>query len=161
MKRSQLIVLACATALLASTAVAAAQVYGPAHPTRAEYVASAEGICTANMKKVNKLVTAANKKTRNGDFKGGGAKIIKAARVFGKSVKALAVLARPPADTVLLGRWVKSLTVDADLFKRLGKALRAGDAAKLTKIAKASRKHAKRTNAIVAGFGFSSCLINR
>jgi len=144
LRRSRLVVLACGAALLASTAIAAAAANAPARPTRAEYVAGAEQICTANKRKTNRLVIAANQKTSQGDAKAAGAKVVKAAAVFGKGVRSVRALKRPKADRAVLG-----------------KVLATGNARKVNKASDAVSAHAKQSNAIVAGLGFHSCLITR
>lgn len=161
MRRSRLVVLACGAALLASTAIAAAAANAPARPTRAEYVAGAEQICTANKRKTNRLVIAANQKTSQGDAKAAGAKVVKAAAVFGKGVRSVRALKRPKADRAVLRRWLESEKVDVRLFRKLGKVLATGNARKVNKASDAVSAHAKQSNAIVAGLGFHSCLITR
>ena len=161
MRRSRLVVLACGAALLAGTAFAAAAATAPARPTRDEYVASAEKICAANKRRTNKLVIAANQKTEQDDTKAAGAKVVKAATVFGKGIEAVSALKRPRSDKAVLGRWLQSETVDVELFRKLGKTLATGNADKVKKVGAAVTKHGKQSNAIVAGFGFHSCLITR
>lgn len=162
MRRSRLLIaLACGAVLLATTAIAAAAATAPARPTRAEYVASAETICAANKRRTNKLVIAANQKTEQGDTNTAGAKVVKAAAVFGKGVEAVGNLKRPKPDKAVLGRWLESEKVDVELFRKLGKSLATGKADKVTKVSAAVTEHGKQSNAIVAGFGFHSCLITR
>lgn len=156
-----MVVLACATALLASTTVAAAALDGPGNPARAHYVAGAEKICTAKKKKTNRLVIAANEKTAQGDTVAASAKVVEAAGVFGDGVEAVGALKRPQADRAVLARWLKSLRIDVKLFKRLGKVLATGGAEKVTRVGAAVSRHGRRSNAIVAAFGFRSCLISR
>jgi hypothetical protein len=162
LRRSRLVVLACGAALLASASIAAAATSTtPPRPTRAEYVASAEKICAANKRRTNKLVIAANQMTEQGDTKTAGAKVVKAAAVFGKGVEAVGGLKRPKSDRAVLRHWLQSEQVDVELFRKLGKTLATGKADKVTKVSAAVTQHGKQSNAIVAGFGFHSCLITR
>jgi hypothetical protein len=161
LRRSRLVVLTCGAALLAGTAIAAAAATAPARPTRAEYVASAEKICAANKLRTNKLVIAANQKTEQDDTRAAGAKVVKAAAVFGKGVGAVGGLKRPKSDRAVLRHWLQSEQIDVELFRKLGKTLAIGKADKVKKVSATVTKHGKQSNAIVAGFGFHSCLITR
>lgn len=145
MSRLATLAVVCSVVLLGGSAIAAAAVYGPSRPTRAEFVNSAEGICAKSNAKINKL----NKKK----------KYVKGAQAFGGRVRALAKLSRPADDQAVLGRWLKSLRTDASLYRRFAKALSGGDIAKAKKVAKAASRQVPKTNRIVRGFGFKNCLI--
>jgi hypothetical protein len=153
------VILAAVAATLLLTATALAQTYGPPQPTRSGYVGKAEGICKKTTQKTNKITIGANKRIKKGDLKAAGKKLVKGGNVFTKGIKKLAALPRPPADKAKLGKWMKSLRVDADLFRQIGKAIGAADQKKINKAIKAAGKHAPKSNKLVAGFGFDWCLV--
>jgi hypothetical protein len=148
-------------AILALAAVASAAVYGPGVPTRAQYVAKAEKVCTKTNKKMSALTAAASKDAKAGDAKGAGKKFGQVAGAFGKGVSQLKKIPKPTADRGVLTKWLKSMSADVKLIAAEAKAYKAGDAARLNKAVKAESKHAPKTNRIVGSFGFRSCLIGR
>jgi hypothetical protein len=158
----RVITLAIAAAALiafAASAIATAAVYGPGIPTRPQYVSKAEKLCGKTDKKMAKLTAAASKDARAGDGKGAGKKFGQVAAAFNKGVAQLNKLPKPTADRGLLNRWLNSMRGDVVLLKGQAKAYRAADGAKLAKLVKAASKHGAKTNAIVNGFGFNSCLV--
>jgi opacity protein-like surface antigen len=147
-------------AVLASAAAATAAVYGPGTPSRQQYVAKAEKVCTKTDRKMSALTKAASKEAKAGDAKRAGNKFGQVASAFAKGVGQLKKLPRPTADRAKLAKWVRSLGVDVKLLAGEAKAYKAGNAGSLSKAVKAAKKHAPKTNAFVAGFGFHSCLVS-
>jgi hypothetical protein len=155
----KLAVLAAAALALSATAIATAAVYGPGVPTRAQYVAKAEKTCGQTDKQMAKRTAAAAKDAKAGNAKGAGKKFGQVAAAFNRGIVKLGKLPKPTADRGVLNRWIKSLRTDVKLLKGQSQAYQAGDAAKLGKLVRAAAKHGARTNAIVRGFGFDSCLV--
>jgi hypothetical protein len=149
-----------ALAVLAGAAVATAAVYGPGTPTRQQYVAKAERVCAKTDKKMTALTRAASKEAKAGNAKRAGNKFGQVASAFGKGVGQLKKIPKPTADRAKLTKWLRSLGVDVKLLAAEAKAYKAGNASKLSKAVKAAKKHGPKTNAIVGGFGFRSCLVS-
>jgi hypothetical protein len=158
-QRLHVLLIISALSLLALGAVASAAVYGPGIPTRPQYVAKAEKVCTKTDKKMAALTAAASKDAKAGDAKGAANKFSQVASTFGTGVGQLKKLPRPTADRGVLTKWVRSMAVDVKLVSSEAKAYKAGDAAALKQAVKAEAKHSPKTNAIVRSFAFRSCLV--
>jgi hypothetical protein len=154
-----LFVVAALLALPAGFAIAGP--YGKGFPTRAKYVKEAEKVCKGTVAKMNKQTNAANAALKKGDNKKGGALITASGQTFGKGVQRLGKIVKPKADRKLLKKWIVSLKGDANNLVSLGKIIQAkGTGGPAQKALAAEAAHAKKTNGIVSGFGFQSCLVN-
>jgi hypothetical protein len=159
--RSGLTLLIAAALMLVPASYAFSGVYGKGFPSRDTYVKQAEKVCKGTTAKMNKQTTAANAALKKGDNKKGGALIVASAQTFGKGTHRIGKIVKPKADRKVLKRWIVSLRGDAKGLANLGKIISAKGVGKPAQKALAAESaHAKKTNAIVNGFGFSYCLVN-
>jgi hypothetical protein len=161
MSRTGLTALLAAATLLLPASFALSGVYGKGVPTREKYVSRAEKVCKGTNKKMNKLSKRSDAALKKGDNKTAGEEIVAVSKVFGKGVRHLGALVRPPADKAVLKGWIASLRADVKLLTQLGKIVGKNGVGELsTGAIERSSAHAAQTNALVADFGFKNCLIN-
>jgi hypothetical protein len=150
--RPFLVLLGIAVVALAITTTAQAA------STRAEYIAQADPICSSTLDREAKTFHLVGSDLDRGRFKRAAKKFARTNRVFSAGVEQLAVLNPPAADAALIGPWVAMLRAQAPLASRVTRLLRKG--ARPGQIAKAVNrlfKFSDRTQALVAGYGFTQC----
>jgi hypothetical protein len=160
MPRTGITALLAVAALMLSASLALAGPYGKGVPTREKYVKRAEKICKGTNKKMNRLSKRSNAALKKGDNKQAGELIVGVSKVFGKGVRHVGALIKPPADKAVLKKWVVSLRGDVKLLAQLGKIVGKKGVGEASNAAvERSSAHAAQTNAIVTDFGFKHCLI--
>ncbi len=143
---------ALAAALLLSTPAVAE---GP--PTRSEYVERLEGICKPNalatqrtMKGIRALVSAERLSLAASRFS-------RATQFFDDTVREIAVVTRPPADTARLAKWFVYLGRQESYLKAITTQLRAGHTISAQRLTARFIKNGNLANNTVLAFGFNYC----
>src|ERR1700759_109460 len=98
MKR--ILVVAAMLALLGSAVAVAAE-----PPSRTEYVGTLEGICKPDAEATQKAMVGARNDLQRERTAVAAAKFAKATSIFGGTVKKIAAVPKPPADTAKLEQW--------------------------------------------------------
>jgi hypothetical protein len=140
-----------AVPLLAATALAAEA------PTRDEYVARLETICKPDSEATQRAMKGARADIKAERIGVAAGKFAQAAGIFGGSVKAMAVVPRPSADTAKLSKWFGYLKAQEGYLKGVTAELRAGHAIKAQRLIARFIHSGNLANNVVLAFGFESC----
>jgi hypothetical protein len=145
-----------AAMLFAGIAHAATPVLAP-EPTRDEYVTAVEPICQANTDANTRILKGARGKVKAGKLSVAGNQFMRASTAFGKTIKQIEAVTRPPADDARLVKWFGFLeTVKANLGK-IGKALKQGNRVKANHEAIRAERSANAANNVSSIFNFHYC----
>jgi len=149
------------TAALAALALAALVAgAAAAEITRTEYKAQVEPICKANSKENARILKGVRKMVRQGKLKAAGAKFLKASAALKRTFRQLKAVPQPTADEARLGRWLGYVKIEADLFLKAGKALKAEKRGKAQRFVNQLTSNANKANATVLVFSFRYCRFN-
>jgi len=154
MKRTPLTVASVLLATLVVAAAAAAE-----GPTRAEYAAQVEPICEANTIVSKRILKHARPRVNHGKLKAAGNQFIRASEAFGKTVREIAAVPRPPADDARLVKWFGFLEIIKTNLRKVGKALKEGDRIKATHEVIRVERSGNAANNVSFVFGFRYCRI--
>jgi microcompartment protein CcmL/EutN len=126
-------------------------------PNRSEYVTRLEAIC-----KPRALATARATKGARGDIDAGrlaiaAGKFGQAARIFGGTVRAIAAVPRPSADTARLAQWFSHLNRQELYLKEITAQLRARHTIKAQRLTARFIHSGNLANNVVLAFGFDYC----
>lgn len=140
-------------ALLVSLAAAA-------EITRTEYKAQVEPICKANSKANERILKGVRRMVRQGKLKPAGAKFLRASAALKKTYRQLKAVPQPTADEARLARWLRYVRIEANLFQKAGRALKAGRRSKAQRFVNRLTSNANKANATVLVFNFRYCRFN-
>ena len=112
-------------ALAAAAMLAIALPASAAEQTRETYREAVEPICKANAKANQRILAGVRQQVQRNKLKPAAAKFTKASRALKKTWRQLKAVPQPPADTARLGKWLKFVKREADLFNRTAAKLRA------------------------------------
>lgn len=143
-------------ALLASAALAV----DPATQTRESYVAQVEPICKKNTKANERILEGVRKKIQEGKSKAAGGQFTQAAIAFEKAVGEIRAVPQPAEDSAKLTKWLKKLDVEAELLRKIGKALKAGQKGRAQSYFTKLTSNGNLANSTVLSFEFDHCLID-
>lgn len=129
-------------------------------PTRPEYVAEVEPICKANTEANARILEGVKAQVQQGKLGPAGRRFIRAATALGKSVRQIAAVPRPSADTAKLEKWIAYLKQEKVYLQKIGKALKAGNKFQAQKYAVQLNRNNNRANNTVISFGFNHCRID-
>lgn len=149
------------TALVASC-VAVALLALPAAADELEreaYVERVEPICKRNTEANRRIFKGAKGKVQRGELRAASRHFKRAARAFGRTVRQIEAVPRPPADAAKLGRWLALLRAERRYVARIGSALAAGRKRRAEAISVRLDRNSTRANNTVIGFGFKFCRI--
>jgi hypothetical protein len=156
--RTKLIAVALvAVAAFAAPAAATAEEEGEV--SRAAYVARAEPICKQNVLANKRIFKGAKAEVKAGELKRASAHFARAATAFGTTIRQLAALQPPSADTARIQRWLGILRDEKTLIGQIGKALAAGDKHRAESLSVSLNRNSGKANNAVLAFGFDYCRI--
>lgn len=145
-----LILAAVSLALLAPLAFAA-------EISRSEYVAKVEPICKVNAKANERILKGVRSLVRRNKLRLAAAKFAKAGAALKKTYRQLKAVPQPTADEARLAKWLRYVKIEADLFTRVAKKLRAGQRGAAQTLVNRLTRNANRANATVLAFNFRYC----
>jgi hypothetical protein len=151
-ERRRRIAIALLLVALAVPALAAA-----AAPTRDEYVAGLEGICKPKALATQRAMKGARADLSAERLAVAAGKFGRASTIFGATVKRIAAVPPPPADTAKLGKWFAYLRRQEDYLKRIVADLRAGRATPAQRLTARFIHNGNLANNVVLDFGFEYC----
>lgn len=131
-----------------------------AEVTREEYKRAAEPICKSGAKANERILAGVQREVRKGKLKPAAAKFARASRVQARTLRKLEALPRPEADEARLTKWLAYLKIEADLFARAGRKLKAGDKPGAEHIITKLVQNGNKANVQVLPFGFHYCRLN-
>ena len=151
--------LAFMVALLVAVPVALAA-EGEAEISRPEYVAKLEPICKANTNANARILKGVKRQVQRGKLGPAGKRFIRASRALGRSVRVMARVPRPAADTTRLSKWLGYLVREKRFLQLIGKSLKSGNKYKAQKLAVKLNRNNNQANNTVISFGFRECRID-
>lgn len=128
---------------------------------REEYVAKAEPICKTNVLANKRIFKGAKAEVKNGELRRASTHFSRAATAFGKTIRQLASIPRPPADAARLEKWLGQLKDEKALIEKIGRALAAEDKRKAEKVSVELNRNTNQANNTVLLFGFEYCRIEQ
>jgi hypothetical protein len=151
--------LTTAMLVLAVTLVATAAAWAEDAPvpTREEYVARVDPICQKNTDENKRILKGAGQKVDAGKLAQAGAQFTRAAAVFGKSVKEIVAVPRPPEDSPRLEKWFGFLKIVKTNLGKVGKALKEGNKVKAVHEKIRAERSSNAANNVSFVFGFKYC----
>lgn len=136
---------------------------------RAAYKEQVEPICKKNQEASKSTLTGVEKLVKNSNppkdskLKQAGLRFAKAATALEKAQKQLAGVAQPPEDAAKLGKWLKGISEEVTLMKKIAKELKSNTpkgkrqgSADVVKL----KSNAKSTNNLVLIYQFKYCKID-
>ncbi len=150
--------LALLVALLVALPALAAE--GEAELTRDQYVAKLEPICKANTKANARILKGVKRQVQKGKLGPAGKRFIRASGALGRSVRVMARVPRPAADTTRLSKWLGYLMREKRFLQLIGKSLKSGNKFKAQKLAVKLNRNNNQANNTVISFGFRECRID-
>jgi hypothetical protein len=156
MKRNIGRMLLSAGAVLALAMIVGATAFA-AEVTRDEYKTAVEPICQANTKANEKILANVRKEVKSGKLKTAATKFTKASSELKRTLKELEAVPRPAEDETRLKKWFGLIKVEAELFGKAGKKLKAGDKAGAEHIVTQLTQNANKANLEVLPYGFHYC----
>ena len=149
--------LTTAALVFAATLVVAASAWAEVVPTRDEYVAQVDPICETNTNSNKPILKDARAKVNAKKLRAAGADFTRVSANFGKALKAIEAVPRPPEDSARLEKWFGFLkTVQTNLGK-VGKALKEEDKVKAAHEKIRTERSSNAANNVSFVFGFSHC----
>jgi hypothetical protein len=143
--------------VLAVTLVAAAAAWAEEAPTREEYVAKVDPICQKNTEANKRILKGASQKVNAGKLDQAAKQFTRAAAAFGKSVKEIVAVPRPPADSPRLEKWFGFLDKVKTNLGKVGKALREGNKVRAVHEKIRAERSSNAANNVSFVFGFKYC----
>ena len=128
-----------------------------AEVTRESYKEAVEPICKANTKANERILRGARGKVKHGKLKQASGQFFRAATALRKTVKELKAVPQPTADEAKLAKWLKTVGVEANLFQKTGKKLKAGNKNGALQMVIRLEHNANVANNQVLGFEFHYC----
>jgi hypothetical protein len=152
-RASLAIAVATAIVLLATCAVtAAAQA-----PTRSEYVPRLEAICKPDAEATQRAMKGARTEIQHEQFALAASKFAKAQKIFGSTIKKIAAVPRPGADTARLSQWFVYLKRQESYLGQITANLEAGRGIAAQRLISRFIHNGNLANHAVLAFGFNYC----
>lgn len=142
---------------LAALTLLAAPAPAAEAPTRAEYVERLEAICKPDALATQRAMKGARGDMRAERLAAAAGKFAKATSIFGSTVKEIAAVPRPPADTAKLGKWFTYLNRQASYLRQITAQLRRDRAIKAQRLTARFIHSGNLANNVVLAFGFNYC----
>lgn len=141
----------------AVTLLAAAPAPAAEAPTRDEYVERLEAICKPDALATQKAMKGARGDIRAERLAAAAGKFAKATSIFGSTVKEIAAVPRPPADTAKLSKWFTYLKRQASYLRQITEQLRQDRAIRAQRLTARFIHSGNLANNVVLAFGFNYC----
>lgn len=126
-------------------------------PTRDEYVAQLEKVCKPDAEATQRAMKGARGDLRAERLAVAAGKFGQATSIFGATVKEIAAVARPPADTTKLDKWFGYLRTQESYLEQITAQLRADHAVKAQRLTARFIHSGNLANNVVLAFGFNFC----
>jgi hypothetical protein len=157
MKRALGIVVTNAIAILVLGTLA----HAAEAPTREEYVATVEPICQRDRAAGERILGGTRDNIREGKLVLAGGQMIRASERFGKTIRQLVEVPRPPADEAKLQKWFKFLRLVRNRLRKTGVLYKKGKELEATHESIRAEKGGNAANNVSFAFGFRYCRLDR
>lgn len=151
--RTMFVAVCLAVGLAAAAPVGAAD----EAPQRPEYVARLERICKPRSEATQRAVHGMRADVRAERLAVAARKFARADRIFSRTVRAIASVPRPAADSRTLARWFAELKSEEVYLGRIAASLRASNLARFQRVSAQFIHQGNRANNVVVSFGFEYC----
>lgn len=139
--------------------VAAAAASAETTSERDAYVERLEPICKTNVLANKRIFKGAKEEVRAGELKKASTHFFRAATAFGKTIRQLEAVPKPPADEAKLNGWFDLLQIEKRLIEKIGRALKAGNKNQAQTYSVELNRNSSKANNSVLSFGFDYCRI--
>jgi hypothetical protein len=146
-----------AVLVLAAILIAAAAAWADEGPTREEYVAAIDPICKTNVDANKKVLDGVGAIVKAGKLKVAATKFTTVAANFGKTIKTIEKIPRPPVDSPRLEKWFKFLKIVQENLAKVGKALREENKIRASHEKIRAERSSNAANNVSFVFGFHYC----
>lgn len=143
--------------LLAVLIGSPAQAIAADGPTRDGYVSQLEGVCKPDAEATQRAMKGARTDIQAERLRVAAKKFAKATRIFGSTVKEIAKVPRPPADTDRLAKWFGYLGKQASYLGQITAQLRQEHGIKAQRLIARFIHSGNLANNSVLSFGFNYC----
>lgn len=126
-------------------------------PTRDEYVARLEAICKPDAEATQRAMQGARADVKAERLAVAAAKFTQATSIFGGTVKKIAAVPRPAADTAKLAKWFGYLKRQESYLDQIAARLRTGRAIQAQRLTARFIHNGNLANNVVLAFGFEYC----
>jgi hypothetical protein len=125
--------------------------------SRSEYTAAVEPICKTNSKASERILKPVMRLVKKGKLRPAATRFFKASRALKRTYVKLRVVPQPTADEARLAKWLGYVKVEANLFAKVGRKLKAGQKGPAQRFVNRLTTNANRANSTVLLFGFHFC----
>jgi len=126
-------------------------------PTRAEYVSELESVCKPDAEATQRAMKGARSDIQAERLGIAAGKFAKATQIFGSTVKKIAPVLRPTADTERLEKWFVDLRKQESYLGQITTQLRSDHAFKAQRLIARFIHSGNQANNVVLAFGFNYC----
>jgi len=151
------LVLAFALALLVVVPTAGA---AEGELSRGEYVEKLEPICAANGRANSRILKGVKQQVQKRKLVPAGKRFIRASGALGRSIRQMASVPKPAADTTKLNKWFGYLVREKAFLRLIGKSLKSNNKFRAQKLAVKLNRNNNQANNTVIAFGFRECRID-
>jgi hypothetical protein len=151
-RRAAAALAALAAALLLAAAAPAAEA-----PTREEYVTQLEEVCKPDAEATQRAMKGARADVRAERLALAAGKFAEATSIFGSTLKRIAAVPRPPADTTKLNKWFGYLNTQESYLRQITAQLRADHAIQAQRLTARFIHNGNLANNASLVFGFNYC----
>ncbi len=123
------------------------------------YTERAEPICKTNVLANKRIFKGAKGEVKRGELKQASGHFFRAATAFGKTIRQLDAIAKPPTYEAKLSEWIGLLEDEKALIEKIGRALAAEKRAKAESYSVDLNRNSSKANNAVLAFGFDYCRI--
>ena len=143
--------------IFAALLVGAATALAAEGPTRNEYVTQLESVCKPDAEATQRAMKGARSDIKAERLGVAAGKFAKATRIFGSTVKEIALVQRPLADAPKLDKWFGYLKQQESYLGQTTAQLRAGNTIKAQRLIARFIHSGNLANNVVLAFGFNYC----
>jgi hypothetical protein len=126
-------------------------------PTRAEYVPRLEAICKPGAEATQRAMKGARTDIQQERFSVAATKFAKAQKIFGQTIKEIAAVPRPGADTARLSQWFVYLKRQESYLGQITTNFEAGRGIAAQRLISRFIHNGNLANHAVLSFGFNYC----
>ena len=145
-----------AAALIAVVAPSALAAADPP-PDHAEYVSQLESICKPNVEQTERAVRGLRSDVQREHLAVAAGKLSRAQRIFDRTVRAISLVPRPPADSAQLAKWFRYLRLQESYMAGAASALRTQHIVRYQHDSVRVVHTGNLANDVVITYGFNYC----
>jgi hypothetical protein len=146
--------------LLIFAAAAAAETLPEGSPSRDEYRGQVEPICEHDAETGSKILKGARARVRHEKFARASKQFFRAAGAFGRTIRSLEAVPRPPEDDARLRKWFRFLHKIQTYLRKTGTALRHRNKVKALHETIRAERSGNAANNVSSVFDFHECRLS-